>query len=54
MEYVKEHGSIRMPANYVCEDGFKLKGWLNNQHTKMKNRKLSEEQAEKLGAIGFV
>ena len=54
VEYVKEHGSIRMPANYVCEDGFKLLGWLNNQHTKMKNRKLSEEQAEKLRAIGFV
>lgn len=53
-EYVKEHGSIRMPVNYICEDGFKLKGWLNNQHTKLKNRKLSEEQVEKLRAIGFV
>lgn len=54
VEYVKEHGSLRMPVNYICEDGFKLKGWLNNQHTKFKNRKLSDDQMEKLRAIGAV
>ncbi len=54
MEYVKEHGSIRMPVGYVCEDGFKLKGWLNNQRTRMKGGKLSEEQVEKLRGIGVV
>ena len=54
MEYVKEHGSIRMPVGYICEDGFKLKGWLNNQRTRMKGGKLSEEQVEKLRGIGVV
>ena len=52
-EYAKEHGSMKMPAGYICEDGFKLKSWLNNQRTKLKEGKLSEEQAEKLAAIGF-
>ena len=54
MEYVKEHGSIRMPVGYICEDGFKLKGWLNNQRTRMKGGKLSKEQVEKLRGIGVV
>ncbi len=53
MEYVNQHGSIKMPVNYTCEDGFKLKNWLNNQHTKMKNGKLSKEQEKKLVAIGI-
>lgn len=54
LKYVKEHGNIKMPGNYICEDGFKLKGWLNNQHTRFKNKKLSDEQVEKLKAIGVV
>ena len=54
MEYVKVHGSIRMPVGYVCEDGFKLKGWLNNQRTRLKGGKLSQEQVEKLRGIGGV
>ncbi len=54
MEYVKVHGSIRMPVGYVCEDGFKLKGWLNNQRTRLKGGKLSQEQVEKLRVIGVV
>lgn len=54
MKYVEEHGSIRMPVGYICEDGFKLKGWLNNQRTRLKGGKLSKEQVEKLRVIGVV
>lgn len=51
-EYLRMHGSLKMPRGYVCEDGFKLKYWLNNQQTKMRNGKLGKEQTEKLMAIG--
>ena len=51
--YFEEHGSLKMPQGYICEDGFKLKGWLNNQHTKIKNGKLIAERVELLKKIGF-
>ena len=51
--YRRSHGNMKVPANYVCDDGFRLKGWLNNQSTRRKNGSLSPVQLEKLEAIGY-
>lgn len=53
-EYKKGHGDLKMPVGYVCEDGFKLKSWINNQKIKLRNGTLSEVQAEKLRMLGVV
>ena len=50
--YLKEHGNLKMPTGYVCEDGFKLKSWLNNQAVRKKKGLLTEAQIEKLQEIG--
>lgn len=51
-QYLESYGSLKVPAGYVCEDGFKLKSWLNNQSTRKKKGLLSDSQIEKLEAIG--
>lgn len=52
-EYAKEHGNLKIPTGYICEDGFKLFYWLTNQKTKYKKGMLSEEQAKKLTDLGI-
>ena len=54
VQYKSGHGSLKMPIGYVCEDGFKLKSWLNNQKVKFRNGALNEVQAEKLKLLGVV
>ena len=53
VEYLREHGSLKMPAKYVCEDGFKLWSWVNNQKVRIKKGTLSPEKVEKLKEIGL-
>lgn len=53
LEYVRENGNLNVPPHYVCEDGYKLKGWLINQGTRYKTGRMSEEQKERLEAIGM-
>jgi hypothetical protein len=50
--YYREHGDLRMPKQYE-QNGIKLWVWLNNQHRKAKQGKLSAEQLKKLGEIDF-
>jgi len=52
-EYVQKYGDLRVPVSYECQDGFKLKYWLNNQITKYKNGKLSDAQVYQLEGIGM-
>lgn len=54
LQYKNGHGSLKMPVGYVCEDGFKLKSWLNNQKVKFRNGTLNEVQTEKLRVLGVV
>lgn len=51
--YAAEHGNLTVPTGYECEDGFKLKTWLNNQVARHRAGKMTEEQAKKLEGIGM-
>lgn len=53
VSFAKEHGDLEVPSHYVCEDGYKLKSWLNNQGTRYKNGRLTDEQRKRLEAIGM-
>ena len=53
-QYKIGHGDMRMPIGYVCDDGFKLKNWINNQITKYRKGVLNDGQVEKLKALGVV
>ena len=47
-EFVAEHGHCRPAALYVCEDGFKLGGWVRsrrNGHTKVSNEQAADLEA---------
>lgn len=55
--YYCEHGDLRIPGDYVTEDGVWLGKWLNEQKQilrgKRKGKTLSAEQKSKLEQIGF-
>lgn len=54
VRFAEEHGSLSVPARYVCGDGYKLKSWLNNQVTRYRDGRMTDEQREKLENIGMV
>ena len=53
-----EYGKLDALGSYVCEDGYKLGKWLNNQKVNLKStdryRHLSDERKARLDAIGMV
>lgn len=50
-EYYIEHGHLKVPVNYVTEDGIQLGRWI---HRQMNNRaSLSEEKVQRLNDIGM-
>lgn len=53
LAYLQEHGSLKMPAKYECDDGFKLHGWIVNQKTRLKKGTLPPEKVEKLKELGL-
>lgn len=57
-EYADKHGSLTIPRDYTTPEGIKLSAWLRNQisayNGKNKYRSLTDEQVEKLEAVGVV
>ena len=57
-EYAELNGDLLVPVSYICDDGYKLGGWIANQRSNKdgndKYRQLSEEQIERLENIGMV
>lgn len=57
-EYYKAYGNLAVAGEYVCDDGYKLGSWMNNQRTNYlspsRYHKLSHEQAKRLENIGMV
>lgn len=57
-QYYKANGNLKVPFDYVCEDGYRLRSWLNNQRSNYLHpsayRFLLREQAVRLEAIGMV
>lgn len=57
VQYYKEHGNLLVPVNY-SKNGMNLGYWITDQRKTMKGqghrRDLTEEQIEKLDAIGMV
>ena len=55
--YYQAHGNLDVTATYVCEDGYRLGGWISNQRAKRKGhngRTLTDEQIERLDHIGMI
>lgn len=55
--YRESKGDLLVPQNYRTPEGLRLGNWIANQRARMKDtdkRKLSQEQREKLEAIGMV
>ena len=51
--YYLEHKDLEAPIKYVTPDGFALGVWLSSQRSAYKNGDLTEEQIERLEAIGI-
>lgn len=52
-EYKQMHGNLKVPKDYVCADGFKLKSWMHNQINRHKKGNLTNIQVSKLETIGL-
>jgi superfamily II DNA or RNA helicase len=50
--YHEEHGHLRVPSNFVTEDGFQLGSWITVRRTPQ--RRLSPERIAALDALGMV
>ena len=51
--YYAEHGSLNVPGQYECEDGYKLGVWIANQRSKYKSGKLADDRKNALEALGI-
>ena len=52
--YYKANGNLCIKSSYITDDGYKLGAWLNNQRTKYKTGKLSNERIAELEKIGMI
>lgn len=56
--YYDEKNHLAVPVSYVCDDGFALGTWINNQRNQYNNpqkyRELNDEQKKRLESIGMV
>ncbi|MCD7815097.1 MAG: Helicase associated domain protein [Lachnospiraceae bacterium] len=50
-DYMKEHGNLLVPANYVSENGCKLGTWMSRQRDQYRKGRLSEERTRRLDAL---
>ena len=53
-EYFRTHQELLSAGQYVCEDGYRLGKWLNNQRTKYAKGALTKAQIHRLETIGIV
>ena len=57
-EYQLRHGDLKVPANYVCADGFRLGAWMNRLRDRRAGRyglhPLTLEQIARLDEIGMI
>ncbi|MFI3163507.1 MAG: helicase associated domain-containing protein, partial [Bacillota bacterium] len=51
--FLQTNGNLKVPATYITQDGAKLKSWIANQKTKLKNGKLAEEKQKQLKELGL-
>ncbi len=52
-EYYREHGDLLVPADYKSPDGHALGSWISKLRRSRRAGELSEEQVERLEAIGM-
>lgn len=50
----KEKGTIQVPGDYVCRDGFLLGNWLDGQRLQYLSVDYNQEWANRLGALGII
>jgi hypothetical protein len=49
--FLDEHDHLRIPANYIDNDGFELGRWVRNSHNNFKNSKLNLDQVKELESL---
>lgn len=47
----EEYGTVNVPADYICENGFRLGAWIAAQRNKYRQDKLNRRQVEALEAL---
>ena len=51
--YFEVHWDLDVPQRYVCEDGYRLGGWISAQRRSHKNGRLPAERARLLEVLGL-
>ncbi len=52
--YVHKHGDLLVPIDYVTEDGYKLRNWINRQRLLFRRNKIDPIRKRRLDEIGMV
>ena len=52
-KYAAQHGNLKVPAAYVTDSGDRLGRWVALQKERLRSGKLSQEQKQKLDALGM-
>lgn len=52
--YFDEHGDVKVAKSYVTPDGYRLGNWVYKQRKKQKMDRLTQEQRDRLEALGMV
>jgi superfamily II DNA or RNA helicase len=51
LEYIREHGTARVPATYSADDGYRLGLWVANQRHNYANGSLERERVKRLAKL---
>ena len=51
--YLAEHGNLKMPKDYVCDDGYNLANWLSTMRARYKKGTLDDEKVKVLESLGM-
>lgn len=52
-QYLKEHGDLLVPRDYICNDGYNLGIWIYNKRQNLKKGVLTDSQKKQLDSIGM-
>lgn len=54
LDYYREHGNLKIPANYVDANGLHLGWWVRGMRRAYQRGTLDREQIERLESIGMI
>ncbi len=51
--YKEDFGNCDVPSKFVCNDGYKLRVWVDTQRSSFRQNSLSSEQVKRLNSLEF-